>query len=266
MYRKHFALSAFPFDLAPQPEELFASATLTETEARLKYLLELRSNGLVIDESGSCKTTVRRKVAASLHPGLYRVFYVPLSTGNVMDMYKSIGWELGLPTERNRAAAFRVIRSEITRLTLEARQRPILIVDEAHHLRNEVLEDLRLLTNYQMDSDNRLCLLLVGLTELRRRLSMAVHESLAQRIVVRHHLAGLTREEVPEYLTHRLRLAGCELPLFEPPAVEALFQATQGMPRKLNRLAHYALTSAAIEKAKTVSAEHVQAAREEIAP
>ena len=266
MYRKHFALTAFPFDLAPQPEELFASATLTEAEARLQHLLELRAIGLVTGEAGSGKTTVCRKVAAALHPGLYRLFYVPLSTGSVMDMYKSIGWELGLPTERNRAAAFRVIRSEITRLTLEARQRPILIVDEAHHLRNEVLEDLRLLTNYQMDSDNRLCLLLVGLTELRRRLSMAVHESLAQRIVVRHHLAGLTRAEVPEYLTHRLRLAGCELPLFEPPAVEALFQATQGMPRKLNRLAHYALTSAAIEKAKTVRAEHVQAAREEIAP
>jgi len=57
---------------------------------------------------------------------------------------------------------------------------------------------------------------------------MAVHESLAQRIVVRYHLAGLEREEVPGYLTHRLRLAGCELPLFEPPAVEALFQATRG--------------------------------------
>jgi general secretion pathway protein A len=131
-----------------------------------------------------------------------------------------------------------------------------------------VLEDLRLLTNYQMDSDHRFCLLLVGLTELRRPLSMAVHESLAQRIGVRYHLAGLEREELPEYLPHRLRLrlAGCELPLFEPAAIEALFQATQGMPRKLNRLAHYALTSAAIEKARTVSTEHVQAAREEVAP
>ena len=117
-----------------------------------------------------------------------------------------------------------------------------------------------------MDSQNRMCLLLVGLTELRRRLSMAVHESLAQRIVVRHHLGGLSRDELPDYLTHRLRLAGCELPLFEPAAVEALFQATQGMPRKVNRLAHYALTSAALQKAKTVATEHVQAALEEIAP
>ncbi len=266
MYRKHFALTQFPFDLTLEPEALFASATLAEAEARLKHLLELRAIGLITGEAGSGKTTICRKIASTLHPGLYRLFYVPLSTGNVMDMYKSIGWELGLPTERNRASAFRVIRAEITRLTLEAKQRPVLIIDEAHHLRNDVLEDLRLLTNYEMDSHNRLCLLLVGLTELRRRLSMAVHESLAQRIVVRYHLAGLAREELPDYLTHRLRLAGCELPLFEPPAVEALFQATQGMPRKVNRLAHYALTSAALSKAKSVCIEHVQAAREEIAP
>ncbi len=266
MYRKHFALTYFPLDLMLEPEVLFASATRAVAEARLKHLLELRAIGLVTGEAGSGKTTVCRKIAAGLHPGLYRVFYVPLSTGNVMDMYKSIGWELGLPTERNRASAFRVIRAEITRLTLEAKQRPVLIVDEAHHLRNEVLEDLRLLTNYEMDSQNRLCVLLVGLTELRRRLGMAVHESLAQRVVVRYHLAGLAREELSEYLSHRLRLAGCELPLFEPPAVEALFQATQGMPRKVNRLAHYALTSAALQKAKTVATEHVQAALEEIAP
>ena len=266
MYRKHFTFTAFPFDLTPEPEDLFASSTLAEAEVRLKHLLELRAIGLITGEAGSGKTTVCRKVASALHPGLYRVFYVPLSTGNVMDMYKSIGWELGLPTERSRASAFRVIRTEISRLTLEAKQRPVLIIDEAHHLRNEVLEDLRLLTNYRMDSDNRLCLLLVGLTELRRRLAMAVHESLAQRIVVRFHLCGLDRQELPRYLTHRLHLAGCELPLFEPPAIEALFQATQGMPRKINRLAHYALTSAAIEKARTVTTEHVQTAREEIAP
>jgi type II secretory pathway predicted ATPase ExeA len=181
-----------------------------------------------------------------------------------MDMYKSIARELGLPTERNRAAAFRVIRAEITRLTLESKQRPVLRVDEAHHLRNDVLEDLRLLTNYAMDSDNRLCLILVGLTELRRRLRMAVHESLAQRIAVRYHLAGLARDELPDYLTHRLRLAGCELPLFEPPAIEALFQASQGMPRKVNRLAHYALTSAAIANARTVTDAHLQTALDEV--
>jgi general secretion pathway protein A len=145
MYRKHFGFTHFPFDCELAPEALFSSGTIIEAEARLKHLLELRAIGLITADVGSGKTTVCRKVASALHPGLYRVFYVPLSTGNVMDMYKSIAWELGLPTERNRAAAYRVIRTEITRLTREAKQRPLVIVDEAHHLRNDVLEDLRLL-------------------------------------------------------------------------------------------------------------------------
>ena len=266
MYLTHFGFTHFPFERELHPDELFATQAGREAEARLKHLLELRGIGLITGEVGSGKTTVCRKVAAQLHPGLYRVFYVTLSTGHVLDMYKSIAWELGLPTERNRASAYRAIHSEITRLSLEARQRPLLIVDEAHHLRNDVLEDLRLLTNYAMDAERRLCLLLVGLTELRRRLAMAVHESLAQRLVVRHHLSGLTREELPAYLAHRLQLAGSMLPLFAPAAIEALFQATQGLPRKVNRAAHYALSAAALAKDKLVSAEHVQLALEELQP
>ena len=71
----------------------------------------------------SGKTTVCRHVASALHPGLYRVGYVSLTTGNVLDMYKAIAWELGLPTERSRATAYRAIRTEITRLVREARRR-----------------------------------------------------------------------------------------------------------------------------------------------
>ncbi len=266
MYLTHFGFTHFPFERELEPDTLFATSAGQEAEARLKHLLELRGIGLLTGEVGSGKTTVCRKVTAALHPGLYRVLYVTLSTGHVLDMYNCIAWELGLPTERNRAAAYRAVHSEITRLATEARQRPILVIDEAHHLRNEVLEDLRLLTNYAMDSERRLILLFVGLMELRRRLSMTVHESLAQRLVVQHHLTGLTREELPAYLAHRLELAGCTLPLFEPAAIEALFQATHGLPRKVNRIAHYALTAAALAKAKQVKVEHLQAALDELQP
>jgi len=260
MYLKHFAMSRFPFDTTLEASALYDAAAQGEAEIRLKHLLELQGIGLLTGEPGSGKTTLCRRLVDGLHPGLYRLVYVPLTTGNVMDMYKSIAWELGLPTERNRASAFRLIRAEVTRLLLEGKQRPVVIVDEAHHLRNEVLEDLRLLTNYEMDSENRLCLLFVGLTELRRRLRMSVHESLDQRIVMRFHLGGLERAELGEYLAHRLRAAACELPLFEPGAIEAIFQATHALPRKINRLAHYALTAAAIGKAKSVTSEHVQSA------
>ena len=264
MYLTHFGFTHYPFERALQPDELFASSAAREAHARLQHLIELRGIGLITGEVGSGKTSVCRQLNASLHPGLYRLFYVTLSTGNVLDMYKAITWQLGIPVERSRASAYRTIHTEISRLVLETKIHPVLVVDEAHHLRNEVLEDLRLLTNYAMDAERRLCLLLVGLPELRRRLRMAVHESLTQRIVVRYHLSGLTREETPEYLSHRLQLAGCTLPLFEPAAVEALFQATQGLPRKLNQAAHYALSAAALAKAKQVTAEHVQAALEEL--
>lgn len=264
MYRTHFGFTHYPFERALQPDELFASTAAREAQARLQHLVELRGIGLITGEVGSGKTSVCRQLNAGLHPGLYRLFYVPLSTGNVLDMYKAVSWQLGIAVERNRAAAYRAIHSEISRLVLEAKINPVLVVDEAHHLRNEVLEDLRLLTNYAMDAERRLCLLLVGLTELRRRLRMAVHESLTQRIVVRYHLSGLSREETPAYLAHRLQLAGCTLPIFEPAAVETLFQATQGLPRKLNSAAHYALSAAALAKAKQVTTEHVQAALEEL--
>jgi type II secretory pathway predicted ATPase ExeA len=93
---------------------------------------------------------------------------------------------------------------------------------------------------------------------------MAVHESLAQRIVVRFHVGGLSRDEMPQYIDHRLRLAGASVPLFEPGAVEALYQATHGLPRKVNLVAHYALSAAALAKARQITAEHVQSALEEV--
>jgi len=264
MYRKHFGLTKLPFTKELPVEDLFPSASARELEVRLNHLIEMRGIGLVTGDVGSGKTTSTRRVVSALHTGRYRVFYVQLTTGNVMDLFKSIAWEMGLPTERSRAALHHRIKSEVARLCQEPRLRPVLIVDEAQHLRPDVLEDLRLLTNYAMDSENRLCLILVGQAELRRRLAMSVHEALNQRIVMRYHVAGLTREELPGYLAHQLKLAGSELPIFEPAAVEALFSACSGLPRKVNLLAHHALLAAALDKSRTVSAEHIQAALPEV--
>ena len=112
MYLRHFALTRLPFETPAHTDELFESNARREAEARLQHLIELKGIGLLTGEVGSGKTTVCRHVAAALHPGLYRVGYVSLTTGNVLDMYKSIAWELGLPTERSRATAYRAIRAE----------------------------------------------------------------------------------------------------------------------------------------------------------
>ena len=156
MYRKHFALTRHPFGQEIAADELFPSASSRELDVRLAHLLDLRGIGLVTGDSGSGKTCAARRVLTQLHTGLYRVLYVSLSTGNVMDLFKTISWEMGLSVERSRAALYRQIKSEVSRLCTDARTRPILVVDEAHHLRPDVLEDLRLLTNYQMDAEPRL--------------------------------------------------------------------------------------------------------------
>jgi type II secretory pathway predicted ATPase ExeA len=260
MYPKHFGFTGFVFNNDIPTDEMYPSAGITEAGVRLHHLVELRGIGLITGDSGSGKSSACRRFCGQLHAGLYKVVYIPLSTGNPMDMYKSIAWEFGLPTERNRAALYRQIRSEVTRLCTEARQRPVLIVDEAQFLRSDVLEELRLLTNYAMDSDNRLCLLLCGQSELRRRIGMAVHESLHQRVIVRYQMPPLTRDEFPDYLAHLLRRVGCEVPVFAPAAIEALYQASQGLPRKIGLYGHHALLAAALAKAKLVTPEHVQAA------
>jgi len=264
MYRKIYGLTRHPFEKDLKPNDLFVSAEANELEARLRYLTELRGIGLVTGEVGSGKTSICRKVAKKLNTGLYKVFYVPLTTSNVTDTYKSIAWEMGITTERSLAALYKAIRQEVNRLCLELKIRPILIIDEAQYLRNDVLQNLRLLTNYEMDSQNRLCMIFVGQGELRRRLSLSVHEPLAQRLVVRYHLSGLSREELPAYLQHRLELAGRQGELFETPALEGMFQATNGLPRKVNLLAHLSLNIAALEEANVVTADHIRAAVEEM--
>jgi type II secretory pathway predicted ATPase ExeA len=260
MYTKHFGLTCFPFRNEIAADEMDASAAMRELGTRLGHLVEMSGIGLVTGDSGSGKSSACRAMTARLHTGLYKVFYVPLSTGNPMDMSKSIAWEMGLSVERSRAALYRQIKNEVTRLATETRTRPLLILDEAQWLRSDVLEEMRLLTHYAMDSESRLGLLFCGQSELRRRVAMAVHEALRQRIVVRYHLPPLSREETAQYLTHLLRRAGTELPLFEPAAVEAIFQATGGLPRRINGLAHHTLLAAAVAKAKIATADHGQAA------
>ena len=263
-YLQHFALTRYPFQTPAETDELFPAQAGIETQTRLQHLLELRGIGLLTGEVGCGKTTACRQFAASLHPGLFRVAYVALTTGSVLDMYQTLAWELGLQPERSRAPAFRALREEIARLAREAHQLPVLIIDEAHNLRNDVLEELRLLTSFQMDAERCLCLLLSGLSSLRKRLAMAVHESLGQRIAVQHQLSGLARDELEPYLAHRLHLAGCDLPLFDPNALEALFQASRGLPRQVDRIAHFALAAAACAQARQVSAEQLEQACAEV--
>ena len=263
MYDKHFALVRNPFESAPAVDELYPAQQQQEAQARLQHLVQMRGIGLLSGEPGCGKSTVCRQLLDGLHRGLYRPRYVSLTTGSVLDLYGVICKAFGLALPRLRSQAFLSLREDISRQLEESRQTSVLVIDEAHYLRAELLEEMRLLTNYRMDSENRLCLVLSGHTELRDRLAMTAYQSLSQRIAVRCHLGALDRDEVGGYLEHRLRLVGADVPIFEDPAIEAISLASGGVMRRIDWLAHNALWSAAQAGRLMVNAEDVEKASQE---
>jgi len=189
---------------------------------------------------------------AALNPSLYKILYVHFSSGSALDLMRQIALELDLEPAHFRGDLMRQIAGAIVRLNSK-KQHPILICDEAHLLPHPALEQLPLLLNFDMDSSRYLTLLLVGQPLLRRTLSLQMHEALRQRIGVQYHLEGLTREELDAYLTQQLKAAGVSQPLFDETARQGMYQATKGIPRKVNKLAMTALRLAAASKSQTVS-------------
>ena len=159
---------------------------------------------------------------------------------------------------------FRLIQQEIQRLVQERHLTVLLVVDEAHHLRPDVLALFPLLANFDWDSTGRLALLLAGQSGLRQRLQMAHLEALAQRITIRFALRGFDRDTTEKYLEHRLKVAGVDRPLFTDSALEALYDASQGVMRKIDSLAHHALAVAATVRARLIEPDHVLKAAEEL--
>lgn len=264
MYRPFYGFSRAPFERDLPADQLFRAPALDELHARLCYLAETRSIGLVYSEPGCGKTTALRRFKDALHPDQVRAVYLHDTSVNVADLYRQLAMELGIEPHWSRAMSFRAIQQEIVRLATERRLTVLLVIDEAHRLRPDVLAELPLLTNFEWDSGARLALLLCGQVGLRQRLRMADLEALTQRITVRYALRGLDRDATRLYLEHRLRVAGVDRPVFSEPAIEAIFNASQGVFRRIDGLAHQALTAGAAARARIVDADHVVSAAEEL--
>lgn len=264
MYRTFFGFSRSPFGRDLPADQLFRAPPLDEVHARLIYLAETRSIGLLYSEPGCGKTTALRRFKEALHPDQVRVIYLYDTGVNAGDLYRQLALELGLEPRWSRAMSFRAIQQEIARLATERRLTVLLVIDEAHRLRPDVLAELPLLTNFEWDSGARLALLLCGQVGLRQRLRMAELEALAQRITIRCNLRGIDRDTTRLYLEHRLKIAGADRPIFSEPAIEAIFSASGGVFRKVDALAHNALSAGASARARIVDADHVLTAAEEI--
>ncbi|MFR8622370.1 ExeA family protein [[Ruminococcus] torques] len=140
-----------------------------------------------------------------------------------------------------RPITFEIIQDEINRLVLEKRQTPVIIIDEANYIGNAVLNDLKMLFNFEMDSKDRAVVLLSGLPQLNSTLRLSIHEPFRQRIVMNYNLEGMTKAEEHSYVAAKLNGAGCTQTVFEDNALEAILNAANGTPRMINKLCNASL-------------------------
>jgi general secretion pathway protein A len=253
MFEAFFGFKKPPFSDHPEPKQLFISPAGDQLRARLQFLVEHHAAGLLTGEVGSGKSTAARTFITHLNPSLYKILYLHWTSGSALDLLRQLACQLDLEPAHRRGDLVRQISEAILRLNENKKQHPILICDEAHLLRHAALEQFPLLLNFHMDSSHYLTLLLIGQPLLRRTLSLTIHEALRQRIAVHFHLEGLSRSELDAYLAHQLKAAGLSQPLFEDSATQALFQATKGILRKVNKLARASLRLAAERQSSRVT-------------
>lgn len=146
----------------------------------------------------------------------------------------------------------------------ELNMEPILVIDEAQTLSSYTLENIRLLTNYQMNTNKLLTIILIGQPELKRKLSLDTYEAFNQRVGMKFHLYGMTKEETFGYIKHRLNVAGGDDSIFASAAIEKIYELSKGLPRKINKLASISLLHAYLTKKSTIDEGIVTESAKEI--
>lgn len=267
MYAEYFGLSELPFSIAPDPRYLFLSAHHREALAHLAYGAR-EANGFIqlTGEIGTGKTTLVRRLLAQMPEGVEIAFIFNPDVSR-LGLLKSILSELG-ETVAPGAVERSELASNIYRHLLGAHartRRVVLVIDEAQRLAPEVLEEVRLLTNFETDRHKLLNVILVGQPELRETLARADLRQLAQRVTARYHLGPLGLSETEAYIRHRLTLAGAPGRIFSPGAVRRIQRHTHGIPRLINLVCDRALMAAYARNLREVSPRLVAVAVRELA-
>lgn len=258
-YTARYGLEFNPF-LKNSKEVLVETQEYKEVQFRLKYLLSTKGFGILTGSAGKGKTTALRSFASSLNPSLYKVIYSSLSTLTVMDFYRNLAAELGAVPAHRKTENFKLIQDEINRLAIEKRQTPVIIMDEANYIGTAILNDLKILFNFEMDSRDRAVILLVGLPQLNNTLQLSIHEPLRQRIIMNYNVDGYSKEEGRAYIEWKLKKAGCTDPVFDDAAIEAILNASDGTARVISKLCNASLVIGHSQTANRITADIVMQA------
>jgi general secretion pathway protein A len=261
MYAEFYRLSGEPFLLTPDERFYFESSVHSQAMAHLTYGLN-RGEGFIVitGEIGAGKTTLVKRLCASVDAQKIMVAHVVTTQLDGFDLLRMVAAAFGLeilPSESKGALLLRLQRFFET--VLRNQSRALLIVDEAQNLPVSALEELRMLSNFQVGNVAPFQSFLVGQPQFRSILQNSNLEQFRQRVIATYHLGPMNRQECGEYLIHRLQQVGWNAdPTFDKGAVDAIFANTGGIPRRINTLCNRLLLFGFLDELHHFSAEEVR--------
>ncbi len=265
MYKSFFGLNELPFSISPNPKYFYLSSHHKEALSMLRHGI-MDSGGFVLftGEVGTGKTVILRTLLNSMPEDIATaVIYDPALP--LLEMLEKICEEFGIqiPDNAGKRALTDLISDFLKGLHAQGK-RAVLLIDEAQLIPDEVVEQVRLLTNIETDNKKILQVILVGQPELQEKFRQSHMRQVAQRITARFHLLPLSLEEVDAYLRYRMQAAGCVQIIFSNAAVSELYRFSHGIPRIINVVADRALLAAFVDRSPKVERRHMQRAAREV--
>jgi general secretion pathway protein A len=261
MYKEFFGLRANPFNVNPDPRYLFLTRHTEEALACLTYGIQSRKGFVLLTgEVGTGKTTLINKLLEWLRLQQVATAFIFNSRLNVPQFLDYMMTDFGVPIESRSKSQILLRLYNWLLDRYRAGETAVLIVDEAQNLSDEVLEEIRLLTNLETFTEKLLQIVLVGQPELELKLRQPHLRQLRQRLTLRAKTHPLTLDETHAYVAQRLRIAGNNgRQIFQPEAVAAIHRYAGGIPRVVNLLCEHALVSAFVDQQQTVAPAVVEA-------